>query len=269
MFFRKPLAFVWRDFLSETSYKLAFIMQIFRMFVSLFIFFFLSKLMGSSAIPQLKPYGGDYFAFVLIGIAFFSYLNVSSETLTKNIREGQSLGTLEALLVTQTSIPTIILSSTLYSFIWATFRVFVYLVMGSVFFGVNIDNANAAAALTVLILTIISFGSLGIISASFVMVLKKGDPVSFLITNTAGLLGGLYYPISVLPDWLQFFSYLLPVTYALEGMRQAVLMGLSFAELIPNIGILCIFSALMLPISLVVFSKAVKRARQDGSLTQY
>ncbi len=269
MLVAKPAAFIWRDFINETSYKFAFLMQFFGIFISILMFFFLSKLLGDAGVSYLKPYGGNYFSFVLIGIAFFSYLGVSLQALSKSIREGQMLGTLEALLVTQTEIPTIILSSSLYSFLWSTFGVAVYLLLGAFLFGVNMSSANLTAAFLILLLTITSFSSLGIISASFIMVLKKGDPVSRIFTGISALLGGLYYPISVLPDWLQNLSYLLPVTYSLEGMRLALLKGYSLNQLMPNIVPLVIFSVVMLPISILIFGYAVRKAKIDGTLTHY
>jgi len=265
----KPLVFVWRDFIDDASYKFAFFMQFINIFISTSIYFFISKLLGSIGTSYLDPYGGNYFSFVLIGVAFYSYLGVSMRSLTDTIRRGQMLGTLEALLVTQTEIPTIILSSSLYSFIWASIRVAVYLVLGAFVFGVNLSNTNVAGALIVLLLTIISFGSLGIISASFIMVLKKGDPVSWIFTGISGLLGGLYYPISVLPDWLRTISYFLPVTHALEGMRMAVLKGHSLLQLLPYILALLVFSIIMLPLSILIFTFAVRKAKKDGTLTQY
>lgn len=269
MFIEKPLAFVWRDFIDDASYKFAFLMQFANMFITTSIFFFLSKLIGNVGKTYLEPYGGNYFSFVLIGVAFYSYLGVSMQSLTGTIRRGQMLGTLEALLVTQTEIPTIIFSSSIYSFIWASLRVAVYLIMGAFIFGVNLANANLAGAFVMLFLTIISFASLGIISASFIMVLKKGDPISWLFTGVSGLLGGLYYPISILPGWLQNLSYLLPVTYALEGMRLAVLKGYSLMQLLPNILALFVFSIIMLPFSILTFGFAVRKAKKDGTLTQY
>jgi len=174
LFIEKPLAFVWKDFIHEASYKLAFFMQVFGILITTVTFFYLSKLLGDVGTSYLKPYGGDYFSFVLIGVAFFNYLKVSMDGLSASIREGQMVGTLEALLVTQTEIPAIILSSSLYSFIFASFKVAVFLILGAFFFGVDMGNANIAGALLILLLTIISFSSIGIISASFVMVLKKG-----------------------------------------------------------------------------------------------
>jgi len=152
---------------------------------------------------------------------------------------------------------------------WASIRVAVYLIFGAFVFGVNLSNTNLAGAFIVLLLTIISFGSLGIISASFIMVLKKGDPVSWIFTGISGLLGGLYYPISVLPDWLRTISYFLPVTHALEGMRMAVLKGHSSLQLLPYILALLVFSIIMLPLSILIFTFAVRKAKKDGTLTQY
>ena len=125
-------------------------------------------------IPFLQSYGGDYFSFVLIGIAFSSYLSIGLNVFSQNLRQEQMMGTLEALLVTQTGIPTIILSSSLYSFILISFRVVAYLLLGALVFGVNMSGATLPAALLILILTIICFSGLGIISASFIMVLKGG-----------------------------------------------------------------------------------------------
>ena len=114
---KKVFAFVKRDFQNEVSYKFSFLLQVFGIFINVSVFFFLSKLLGTASIPQLDQYGGNFFAFVLIGIAFNYYLSVALYSITQSIREGQMTGTLEALLVTQTEIPTIIISSSIYSFL--------------------------------------------------------------------------------------------------------------------------------------------------------
>lgn len=267
---RKPASFIWRDLIEEASYKLSFAMQIFGVVSSTLVYFFISKLFGDMGATYLRPYGGNYFSFVIIGVAFFSYLGVSVRGISSSIREGQKLGTLEALLVTQTDIPVIIVSSSLYSFLWATFKVAVYMFLGVIVFGMDIGKANVSGALLILLLTITSFTSVGIISASFVMILKKGDPVGWLFTSLSALLGGVYYPISVLPEWLRHVSYLLPVTYALDGMRLALLKGNPLSELFfPNIMALGAFSCVMMPLSIFLFGHAVRRAKMDGSLTHY
>jgi ABC-2 type transport system permease protein len=266
---RKMKIFFYRDLISDATYKTAFLLQLIGMFVSVLTYFFLSRLMGDIGIRHLAPYGGNYFAFVLIGIAFISYLNVSITGLARIIREGQMLGTLEAILVTPTSIPTVIFSSSLYGFFWATINVVIYLLFGSICFDLHLEQANLTAAFIILLLTIVSSTGIGIMSASFIMMIKRGDPIGWLFASVSGLIGGLYYPLSVLPEWLQFAAKLLPVTHSLEGMRMAILNGHSLSQLAPTVMILCLFSILILPSSLVMFQKAVIKAKQDGSLTHY
>lgn len=268
-FLRKAFAFIRRDFIEETSYKFAFFLQFFGIFISVLIFYFLSKLFGAAAVPYLKPYGGDYFSFVLIGVAFTNYLEVSLHSFSSSIRNAQMTGTLEAILVTQTEIPTIIISSSLYSFIWTSFRVIIYLLIGVLLFKVNISQANFAGASVILLLTITTFSSIGILSASFIMVLKKGDPLASLFSGLSWFLGGVYYPIAVLPLWIRRFSYLIPLTYSLEGMRFALLKGYSLRALSPNIMALGVFSLIMLPLGVLSFRFAVNKAKRDGSLTHY
>ena len=224
---------------------------------------------GDAAIPYLEPYGGDYFSFVLIGIAFSNYLWTGMGSFSGSIRNEQMMGTLEAILVTPTKISLIILSSSLWNFIFTSIKVLIYLLIGIFLFTVDMSNANIFAALIILVLTIICFSSLGILSASFIMVLKQGDPVNWIFNTLSGLLGGVLYPITVMPDWLQYFSYILPITYSLRAMRHALLQGYSLEALCPDILALIIFSIVMLPLSMLSFRYAVKRVKIDGSLTQY
>ena len=266
---RKPFAFIQRDFLNAVSYKFSFFLQFFGILLTVVTWFFISKLFGNVVVKQLAPYGGSYFAFVIIGVAFSNYLQTSLFGLSRNIRDAQMMGTLEALLVTQTEPPSIILASSLYGFFVTSLRVVVYLVIGALLFGLDLAQANYPVALLILALTIIAFMSLGILSASFIMVFKKGDPVGWLIMGLSWFIGGVYYPIRVLPVFLQKLSYLLPITHSLEGIRLTLLKGYSFMQVKDSLIALLIFSLVMIPVSVLAFKFAVNRAKRDGTLTQY
>ncbi|MFQ5615935.1 MAG: ABC transporter permease, partial [Anaerolineales bacterium] len=266
---RIALAFLKRDWRGEASYRLSFLLQFASVFFSVAVFYFVAQLLGEAAAPLLASYGGDYFAFVLIGIAFARYFGVGMSGFANSLRRAQTVGTLEAMLTTPTRLSAIILSSSLWSYGITTLQVLAYLVAGAVFLGVQLGRGNYAAALLVLILTIGVFNSLGILAASFIMVLKRGDPVTWIFNALFTFFGGVYYPIAVLPDWLEPVSNLLPVTYGLRAMRLALLQGASFGDLLPDILALALFSIALLPLSLLAFRYAVRRARVDGSLTHY
>ena len=268
MIYRKALSFVRRSYMLQMSYKFEFFLRLFFMFFNILTYYFVAKLIGTAGAKYLEPYGGDYFSFVLIGIAFSGYLMVSLRGFSESVRDEQMMGTLEAMLVTPTDASAIITLSTLWSFIFASFRVLLYLVIG-VLLGVSLAGANVLAALIILGLTIVCFSSIGILSASFIMIFKRGDPINMLFMSTSELFGGVFFPISVLPSWLQTVSHLLPMTYSLNGMRHALLQGYTLGELAPEIGALVIFSAVLVPASLLAFRYAVRKAKMEGTLVHY
>jgi ABC-2 type transport system permease protein len=116
---------------------------------------------------------------VLIGIAFVGYQGVALYTFSRVIRSAQTQGTLEAVLVTLTPLPTILLSSSLWSFIFASLRVLTYLLAGVLVFSADLGQANVVTGLVVLLLTIATLSGIGILSASFIMVFKRGSPTNF------------------------------------------------------------------------------------------
>ena len=262
-------AFLIRDFYTETSYRVAFWVGIGGVLFRAFIFYFLSQMIGDGTAHLLQDYQGDYFSFVIIGIAFGSYFGVGLTGFARALRQAQTTGTLEAMLMTPTQVSKIIIGSAAWSYTYTTFRVLVYLVVGSMILGLDLGDAHYTAALVTLILSIVSFASIGIIAAGFIMVIKRGDPITSLFSNLASLIGGVFYPVEILPAWLQTVANLLPITYALRAMRLALLTGASWSELAPDLLILTAFCLLLFPLSLLVFRYAVERARADGSLTHY
>ncbi len=266
----RAIAFLRRDLQSELSYRFSFVLELAGVFFAVASFYFVAKLFGKAASPLLSPYGGDYFSFVLVGIAFLGFQTTGLSAFSSTVSGAQAQGTLEAMLVTPTRLSTIILSSSQWSFAFTSLRVGVYLILGAVFFGVDFSNADVLPALAALVLTVIAFSSLGIISASFIMIFKRGDPIAWLISSSSTLLGGVYYPISILPEWLQSISYLFPITYALDAIRLSLLQGEGYSGAVArDMLALVIFSMITLPISLIVFRYAVARAKKDGSLAYY
>ena len=263
------IAFLRRDLSQALSYRLSFLMQLGGIIFSVAIFYFLSLLFGTAVSPQLEVYGGDYFSFVLIGLAFSGFLGLSLSNFAASIREGQMMGTLEIMLLSPTRLSAILLSSSLWAYLLTTLRVVVYLLVGSLVFGAGLGHANIISALLVMLLSIASFSGIGIMSAALVLMIKKGDPVAWLLGGASSLLAGVYYPISVLPDWLEPLSHILPLTYALDAMRLAVLQGYSLYELRFDILILLGFTVILTPLAFLIFRRALKRAKMEGSLIQY
>jgi len=268
-FLRKCRAFVLKDLYTDLSYRLAFLAQLVFVFFLVAAFYFFGRMFEGLQVDSLSPYGGRYFPFVLVGVAFSSYLGVAVRSFSDTIRSAQVLGTLEALLVTPTPVGQIIVMSSIYAFLATSLRVIFTLAVGAVLFRVDFGGANWPGALIVLFLTILSFSFLGIFSASIVLAFKRADPSSWLVQGLSYLLGGVYYPISVLPEWGQCLANILPITHALEAMRLLLLRGASLSEVSSSLFGLLIFSAVAAPLSVGAFLLALKRVKREGSLSHF
>ena len=268
VFFARLAAFLRRDFREAVTYKFSFVHSFVGIFLSTATFFFVAKLIPPGA-PSLGPFGGDYFSFAVVGVAFASLLGIFQEGLAAVIRNAQVSGTLEALLVTQTSVPTVLLGSSLYSLLFQSFRTGLHLVLAVAVFGMKLGHVNGPGALAVFALTALCFLSLGVLSASFTLVYKMGNPLGWIFGGLSGLLGGMVFPVAILPSWLRWASSLLPVTYSLDGMRRSLLASAGFADVLPDIAVLAAFNAVLLPLCGLAFRAAVRKAKKDGTLTHY
>jgi ABC-2 type transport system permease protein len=267
--FRKLALLFRRDFAVARSYRAAFLIEIFQALLGSASFYFLSRFVESPKLERSLPPGTSYFSFALVGIAFFDYLSMSITTFDASLQEARQNGTLENLLVTQTSLPVILAGSCLYPFVLLSLRTAIYIGWGAVLFGFPLQGANWLGASLVLGASVLAFSGLGILSASYLLIFKRGNPVTWAILGLSSVVGGMMYPISVLPVWLQYVARLIPVTYSLEGMRAAILAHASTRELLPSIAGLLLFAVLLLPISFAIFSWALRRTKITGTLTHF
>jgi ABC-2 type transport system permease protein len=262
-------AFLRRDLRLHLSYRFAFALGFIGILFNVAVFFFLARLVTEAGVPALQQYGSDFFPFVLIGIAFRGYLGVALNHFASSLRSEQMMGTLEMLLASPLRLSTLVGATTSFTFVYHAATVAAYLLLGLLMGSLSLGRMNLPVAFLVMIPTVVSFAALGMLSASFMMTVKRGDPVNFLINATATLFGGVYFPVEVLPESLRIVSRALPITYSLEAMRKALLMRAGVGEVVTELVVLTAFAVLLLPIGLLVFRHALGQARRDGTLGQF
>lgn len=263
-----PMAFLKRDAAIAVSYKIAFVLQLSSIFVAVPLFFFMGKLIPAAATDHFDSYGGNYFAFLLIGVAFVDYLAISLRTFNQSLRESQLMGTLEIVLLSPTSLTQLLIYSSLWVYLLTTVRFLLYLLLGWAF-GLELGHANLFGAVLVLALSIPAFASLGIITASATLVIKRGELLTTALSGASLVLGGVLFPVALLPPWLQAVAQLLPVVHALEAMRLALFSGAGLLELWRPLLVLLVFAAVLLPVSLYSFWLAVRMTKRSGTLAHY
>src|SRR5579864_6896002 len=264
---QRALAMFKRDAMLDLSYDINFWLRFVQIAISVFTFYFISKLIHPSPI---YGYGGKvatYFEFTIVSTAFLRFQATAIQCFQNAIRTDQMAGTLESLIVTPTSLPTIILSTGLWAFALTIVQVVVTLLI-ALPFGLQLNNVNFPSVVVFTLLTIACMSPIGVMAAASIMTFKQVGPAGFVMNGVASLLAGVLFPISVLPVYLQYVSWIIPITHSLIGIRGA-LHGATLTQLAPDALWLLVASVILLPTSLWAFSRAVQRAKIDGTLGQY
>lgn len=264
---RELWAFFWRDLTIARTYRTVFLLEVVEALFGVAMFYYVARFVDSPQLQRALPQSGGYFAFSLVGFVFLDYLNAAMDTFDRSLEEARDSGTLEHLLVTQTSLPVILAGSAAYPFAVTTLRIAVYVAWGAVLFGFPLHDANWIAVAAVLLATLLAFSGLGILSASYLLLFKRGNPAKWFFLGVSGIVSGMLFPLSVLPDWLQLIARWNPVTYALEAMRAALLGGEGVRAVWRPLLVLLLFAAVLLPASTAVFAWALRRTKSTGTLT--
>src|SRR3984893_4610719 len=271
LFFRRVWAFIARDWRLTVSYRMQFFLQIFSILIVVTTLFFISKIFTGFPDPRFAQWR-DPLAAWLTGLAVLNYFMTGFSSLANAIRQEQVQGTLESVLMTPIGIPTVIVASSAWDFVQATFFSFLYLLYGWLFFNVHY-RGSFLLALMFLVLTTVVLSCLGILSASFAMVFKRGDPFGVFLGTGSALFSGVFFPTQLISQYagagVASISRALPPTYGLDGIRRVLIEGQSLTEVQQPLITLLIFLIVLLPFSLWVFNRAVRRAKREGSLIQY
>jgi ABC-2 type transport system permease protein len=257
-----------RDMWTATSYRVGFAISLGGSVISVLGLFFLSRAFGGSTGGSLDAYGGSYFGFAVIGVALSNLMALGLTGMAARIREGQMMGTLELMLLSPNRLGVLFLSSSLWAHAQA-FVTMILMVLFSLVLGIDFGRANLGMTLLSLGLAILAFNAFGLLSAAVVIVVKQGNPVALLVSISSILLAGVFYPVTVLPSWLQAAGQLLPLTQALELVRRAALGGEGMATLWHRFVFLSLLTLILIPVGLLACKQAVRIAQTDGSLSQY
>ncbi len=258
-------AFIGRDWAYQTVSKFSIFGQLSSVLVMCAMMFFVGRTFGSSA-GALKAVHGQYFEFVLIGIVFARFQSVALTSFASAIQRDQVSGTIEAILVTRASVPAVVLASATSAFVFTAVQTVLILVIGAAVFGVNLHHANVPTALLALGLSMLAISPIGISAAASVIAFKKGTGALGIVSSATNLLGGVYFPVAVLPLPLKVVSMVFPITHGLSALRAAILHGAGFGVIRGDVLVLAAFAVVGIPLALALFMMSIQHARRVGTL---
>ncbi|MFL5945180.1 MAG: ABC transporter permease [Gaiellaceae bacterium] len=202
---------------------------------------------------------------LLIGGVIWAYLGIIFEILTETVSWERWEGTIEYTFMAPLSRPVHLFGMGLFAVAYGVVRASLLFAVIATFFSLHIPDANFAAALILLAIASVSFIGIGMMTAVLPLISpEKGTQLGFIAQGMMLVVSGVYYPVSVLPEWMQWLAKISPATYALRGIRASILEGApaSWDDVWP----LLVIGAVSVPLGLFTFRTGERYAKQHGKL---
>jgi ABC-2 type transport system permease protein len=204
---------------------------------------------------------------LLIGAVIWAYLGIIFEILTETVAWERWEGTIEYTFMAPLSRPVHLIGMGLFAVAYGVIRASLLFGVVAAMFGLHMPGAHFGTALVLLAVASVSFIGIGMMTAVLPLISpEKGTQLGFIAQGLMLVVSGVYYPVSVLPGWMQAISRISPATYALRGIRHAILNGASVGDVWPELWPLIVIGAASIPLGLWVFGVGERYAKRQGKL---
>jgi len=251
-----------------------------RRYIGWVVVFNFYALVTSATVALIGVAAGDYqlTLTLVVGALLWNYLSWLYNEIAMSIAYERWEGTLEYTFMAPVSRLVHLLGISLYSLLNSIITSVIVLTGLVLFTGLNLRGANLLGVMIVVAVSTLAFVGLGLIAAVFpVMSAERGAEATHIFQGSLLLVSGVYYPIEVLPKWLQPLSAISPATYTLSACRKLFgvgspsstpghLAGAPLSAVSHELLILAIMGAILLPLGLWVFVKIEEWAKRTGKL---
>jgi ABC-2 type transport system permease protein len=204
---------------------------------------------------------------LLVGAVVWAYLGVVFEFLAETVAWERWEGTIEYTFMAPLSRVTHLGGSGVFAVIYGLVRASLLFAAVAFMFSLDLDGANYPAALVVLVVASVSFFGIGMMTAVLPLISpEKGMQIGFIAHGLLLVVSGIYYPVEVLPGWMQALAKISPATYALDGIRGAILEGEGLSSMGDELWPLAVIGAVCIPLGLWVFHRGEVYAKRHGKL---
>jgi ABC-2 type transport system permease protein len=205
--------------------------------------------------------------YLVIGTIVWRYLAVTFHAISDMIGWERWEGTIEYTLMAPIPRITHLVGQTFFAIIYSLIHTAAILLVTQAFFNLNLQTANLMGGLVLLLAGSLSFIGIGIVAAILPLLFpERGSQMTHLILAVLLFVSGVYYPVTVLPTWLQPIAQMSPATYVLEGMRDALLKGAPLVTLWPYLWPLLLMGGVAIPLGVRIFQVAERYAKRTGRL---
>lgn len=222
---------------------------------------------SSGAQPGYVTGGQTYTLYLVLGAIMWSYLAVVFILIAETIAFERWEGTLEYTMMAPVHRFTRLFGISAFAVAYGIVRIILMLGLLVWLFKLDLSGANFAGALLTLVISTVAMIGLGLMAAVLPLLSpEKGAQATEILLAMSLLVSGVYYPITVLPAWLQPLAFASPPYWTLQALRQALLEGAPTREMLPALGGLALIGLLYVPLGYIVFSLGEKYAKKTGLL---
>ena len=204
----------------------------------------------------LEPYGYGRRAidFLLPSMLAMIVFQGATMGLGRAIAGERKDGSLTRVFLTPTSNTTIIFGTQLFYMLLETIRSSMVIVVTIMLFGVTVTGNPLDI---VAIIAVFAMGATGVGMVLSVLTHSQEQymAVGMLVSMPIMFLSGVFFPVQTMPEILQAFAQVLPVTYAADALRGVMVKGFTLAQVLPDMLVLLAFAFLMLALSIVMFKR--------------
>ena len=204
------------------------------------------------------PGSTNYFNFLAPGLMIMIGMMAVMIGIPEAISKEKEMGTFDGMLSAPINHLSVLLGKTTALSLRGLIQVIFVLIFAVLLFGVTIQG-NLLLAFLMVILGIFSFIGIGIMAVSMAGSQGTGTLIMNLIMFPMMFLGGIFFPISQMPWFMQDISNVIPLTYAADAMRKIMLLNANVADVSTDIIILLAFGIITMAIALPLFSRSMKQ----------
>jgi ABC-2 type transport system permease protein len=261
---RAFLAVMRRDLHVYLSYRTRLVSQVLTALFSLTLFYYVSRLVHVSGFSSHAA----YFGFVIIGISLIGVM-YSCFSIPELVRQELIAGTFDRLLLSPFGAVRSVLAMTLFPFIYSFALSAMTLGLGCLIFGLQLHWSTVPLSIPVMFLVLLAFLPFGVLFAALTVVIKQGSVGTSWVIALLSIIGGLYFPITLLPHWVQTAGKLQPFTPATEVLRHLLVGSQPITPVGSALLRVAAFAAVLLPISIVVLAHAIRVGQRRGTIIEY
>ena len=154
-----------------------------------------------------------------------------------------------------------------FAIIYGLARAILLFAVVAFFFDLDMPQADFLAALVVIAIASVSFIGIGMMTSVMPLISpEKGMQLGFIAQGMLLVVSGVYYPVEVLPTWMEWIAVISPATYALDGVRDAIIDGAGLSTMWDEILPLIVIGVVSIPLGLWVFTRGERYAKRHGKL---